>query len=173
MTITEGPLSDALKRTVHAEKDSVGGAVVALETLRMPDASTPVAELCSEGENTLEAFMLTPPACSSAPGESVILTRAHRYCCTQVPRDHMLQGSYSYSKGIQLFTNDICVRTFMSTCLCIHSQGSPWYDMGRGSVMVVSMDPSVRPGDRVAKDVSALQASRAGKYRAAQLCAVP
>ena len=68
---TEEPLQAALRRTVKAEKDSVGSAVVVLEALRMPDASTPVAELCSEGLDTLEAQMLTPPACSHAPGETL------------------------------------------------------------------------------------------------------
>ena len=56
---------------MQAEKDSVGSAVVALEALRMPDAGTPVAELCSEGLDTLDAQMLTPPACSDPPGDAL------------------------------------------------------------------------------------------------------
>jgi len=68
-TATTGEqLQEALKRTVQAEKDSIASAVVCLKALRMPDASTPVAELCGQGIDTLEAQMLTPPACSSVPG---------------------------------------------------------------------------------------------------------
>ncbi len=88
VTSTEGLLSDALKRTVHAEKDSVGSAVVALETLRMPDASAPVAELCSQGEDTLEAFMLTPPACSSASGN---MSSCHEVARTAAQRPYTLR----------------------------------------------------------------------------------
>jgi len=61
-------LQQALKRTVQAEKDSIASAVVCLKALSMPDASTPVADVCDQGTDTLEAQMLTPPACSSVPG---------------------------------------------------------------------------------------------------------
>lgn len=61
-------LQEALKRTVQAEKDSVGSAVICLKAVSMPDASTPVADLCDQGTDTLEAQLLTPPACSSVPG---------------------------------------------------------------------------------------------------------
>ena len=76
VTSTQDPLRVALTRTVRAEKDSMHTAVVALEALRVPDAGAPVAELCSEVVDTLDAQLLTLPACSCAPGDVLLWLEA-------------------------------------------------------------------------------------------------
>ena len=62
---TAEQLQDGLRRTVQAEVDSLAVATVCLGAAELPDAGTPVAELCQPGSDVLDARILTPPACCS------------------------------------------------------------------------------------------------------------
>ncbi|CAK0734352.1 hypothetical protein CVIRNUC_000419 [Coccomyxa viridis] len=62
---TAEQLPDGLRRTVQAEEDSLAAATICLGAAELPEAGTPVAELCQPGSDVLNARMLTPPACCS------------------------------------------------------------------------------------------------------------
>ena len=62
---TTEQLQDGLRRTVQAEEDSLAMATVSLGSAELPDAATPVAELCQAGSDVLDARILTQPACCS------------------------------------------------------------------------------------------------------------
>ena len=62
---TSEQLQDGLRRTVQAEEGSLAAATVCLGAAELPEAGTPVAELCQPGSDVLNARILTPPACCS------------------------------------------------------------------------------------------------------------
>ena len=63
---TAEQLQDGLRSTVQAEVDSLAAATVCLGAAELPDAGTPIAELCQPGSDVLDARILTPPACCLA-----------------------------------------------------------------------------------------------------------
>lgn len=72
VTSTGEQLQDPLRRTVQAEKDSIAAAAVCLEASRIPEAATPVADLCTQGTVAIQAQLLTPPACCLGSGEHLL-----------------------------------------------------------------------------------------------------
>ena len=62
---TAEQLQDGLRHTVQAEEDSLAAATVCLGAAELPDAATPIAELCQPGSDVLDARILMPPASCS------------------------------------------------------------------------------------------------------------